>query len=108
MPSNLKDKMVVTLTWLGEERKLNLVADIFSKHSQEEDGEKRIDCKAGYFNPACVGLKHSRPRDEKVMGETIEILANAFSDSKSGKVLKDQTIFIYVSSSSFGNKDLQE
>jgi len=108
VPSDLKDKMVVTLTWLGEERKLNLVADIFSRDSPDENEEKRPSCKVGYFNPACVGLKHSRPKDEKVAGETIEILSNAFSDSATGKVISDQTVFVYVSTSSLVDKDSKE
>lgn len=65
VPLNIKDQMVVTLTWIGEEFKLNLVAQIFSSDRKIES------CKAGYFNPLCKGINHSRSHDSKIMGETM-------------------------------------
>ena len=55
-----------------------------------------------------MGLKHSRPHDDRVLGETIKILANALIDESTGNALKDQTIFIYVSTSSSDLKEPQE
>lgn len=65
VPLNIKDQMVITLTWIGEEFKLNLVAQIFSSDRKIES------CKAGYFNPLCKGINHSRSHDSKIMGETM-------------------------------------
>lgn len=66
---NIKEEMVVTLTWIGEDYKLNLVAQIFNQTSTTNTNT--YFCKAGYFNPMCKGLSHLRSKDVKVMGETL-------------------------------------
>lgn len=65
VPLDINDQMVVTLTWIGEEFKLSLAAQMFSSDPNTES------CKAGYFNPLCKGINHSRSHDSKVMGETM-------------------------------------
>ena len=70
--------MAITLTWIGEEIRLNLLAQIFAPM----DSDHPYRCKAGYFNPSCKGVISMTAKDPKVMGETLQILPNAFVDDQ--------------------------
>ena len=101
VPLNLRKQMAVTLSWIGEDLKLNLVAEIFSNTA----AKTQYHCKAGYFNPECKGLAVLTPKDPKIMGETLKILPNAFVDNESGDVLKGQKILVYAATTGNSGKD---
>ena len=53
------DALAVTLTWLGETSRLNLIAQIVSPSS---------NCKVGYFNPKCKGVESLILKETPVAG----------------------------------------
>ena len=81
--------MVLTLTWLGSNYELNMIAETFSKSSEESS------CLLGFFNPKCIGMIHRGSTSDTINGETITIHANMFLDSD-GKVIADKRILLYV------------
>lgn len=100
VPIDIGQKMAITLTWIGEEIRLNLLAQIFSP----PDTDHIYNCKAGYFNPSCKGILSLNAKDPKVMGETLQILSNAFMDDF-GSPIAGQKIFVYVASAEGASSD---
>ena len=89
VPREIENIMVLTLTWLGSDYKLRLIAETTRKSSEESS------CLLGFFNPKCKGMLHQGSTSETVNGETITIHPNVFLDSE-GKVIADKRILLYV------------
>lgn len=92
VPRDIKNTMVLTMTWIGKENELNLIAESNLKKTEE-------GCLLGYFNPKCYGMLHRGVTDEANKAETITIHPEAFFD-EDGKFIKNKKILIYVSNGS--------
>ena len=91
VPRDIENMLVLTLTWIGAEHNLRMIAETAMKSDS--------NCMLGFFNPKCIGMLHLGSTDDTVNGETITIHPEAFLDSK-GKFIADRRILIYVTNAS--------
>ena len=91
VPRDIKNILVLTMTWIGKENELNLIA--------ESNKKSKEGCLLGYFNPKCFGMLHRGVTDEVNKGETITIHPEAFFDDE-GKFINHKKILVYVSNGS--------
>ena len=93
VPRNLDKELMLTLTWVGKEYQLNLMAETFI------DSDKGIyegeNCVLSFGQPKCKGMEHLTSRERSVLGETIKVNSNLFYD-KDQNLVKDKRIMIYV------------
>ena len=76
VPLDLQNQLVITMTWLKETLRLDLIAQVFSSSS-----DNPYACKVGYFNPKCKGLVSLVPDDPKIMGQTLQLMPNALQSN---------------------------
>lgn len=78
VPRNLEKEVMFTLTWIGKEYQLNLMAETFI------DNDKGItageNCILSFGQPKCKGMEHLTSREKSVLGETITVNSNLFYD----------------------------
>ena len=91
VPRDINNVLVLTMTWLGKENELNLIA--------ESNQKTKEGCLLGYFNPKCYGMLHRGVTDELNKGETITIHPKAFFNDD-GKLIKNKKILVYVGNGS--------
>ena len=93
VPRNLEKEVMFTLTWIGKEYQLNLMAETFI------DNDKGVmageNCILSFGQPKCKGMEHLTSREKSVLGETIKVNSNLFYD-KDQFLVKDKRIMIYV------------
>lgn len=93
MPRNLKNEIILTMTWIGSEFQLNLVAETFIDSDKgKRDGES---CVLSFGQPKCNGMELLWSRDKKVLGDTIRMNSNIFYDGDK-KLIADKRMLLYV------------
>ena len=98
VPRELENTMAITLTWVGSDYKLSMIAETSNPH-------KTDNCITGFFNPKCPGIIHLGSNDQTINGETITIHPNAFLDSE-GNLIPDKKILIYVTNGANNDSDI--
>ena len=78
VPRNIDKEMFLTLTWIGKEFQLNMIAETFIDSS--EGVTKGEHCVLSFGQPKCKGMEHIAARERSVLGETIKINSNLFYD----------------------------
>ena len=93
VPRYLDKEMLLTLTWVGKEFQLNLMAETFI---DSPDGlTKGENCVLSFGQPKCLGMEHVSSREKTIFAETIKINSNLFYNAD--KVLiKDKKVLVYV------------
>ena len=95
VPRDIENTLVLTLTWLGADYKLSLIAETYSRPAGDS-------CMLGFFNPTCLGMRHLGATDETISGETVTIHPNAFLDSE-GNLLTGKRILLYVTNAALAS-----
>ena len=69
VPRTIDKEIILTLSWLGPEFQLNLIAETFIDTTEGiKAGE---NCVLSFGQPKCHGMQHLSSRDKSVLGETI-------------------------------------
>ena len=94
VPRNLQDEILLSLTWIGKEYQLNLMAETYI--DSVEANKQDEPCILSFAHTKCKGMEHLSSRDTKVLGETMKINANLFYDSDDKTLIKNKKVMIYV------------
>mmetsp|Transcript_34461 Transcript_34461/g.45333 ORF Transcript_34461/g.45333 Transcript_34461/m.45333 type:complete len:197 (-) Transcript_34461:357-947(-) len=93
VPRNLKDEVVFTMTWIGSEFQLNMIAETFIDSEKGKlNGE---NCVLSFAQPKCIGMEHLMSREKSVLADTIRVNPKLFYDTE-GKLIADKRVLIYV------------
>lgn len=101
MPRSIEKEIVFTLTWIGQEFGLNLLAQTYVLAPPVAEGEKAPEqavddaCTLSFANPYCKGMQHLFSRDPLVLGDSVKINSDFFYD-ESGALLESKGVLLYV------------
>ena len=101
VPRTIDKEMFLTLTWIGKEFQLNMIAETFIDSA--EGITKGEHCVLSFGQPKCKGMEHIAARERSVLGETIKINSNLFYDQDGG-IIKDKRMLVYVMESAQNRK----
>ena len=93
VPRTLKDDLVFTMTWVGSDFQLNLIAETFiDSEAGRRDGE---NCVLSFAQPQCIGMEHRMSRDVNVKSDTVRVNSRLFYDSDK-KLIAHKRVLLYV------------
>ena len=104
VPRKIKDQIIFTMSWIGEEYNLNLFAETFI--DTEEGRKEGNSCQLGFTNPKCMSMEHLDSRDHEALGETIRIESSLFFDSETNALIKDKKVLVYMVETSQNKRDI--
>ena len=93
VPRTIDKEIILTLSWLGPEFQLNLIAETFIDTTEGiKAGE---NCVLSFGQPKCHGMQHLSSRDKSVLGETIRLNSNLFYNPDN-TLIANKKVMIYV------------
>ena len=93
VPRTIDKEIILTLSWIGPEFQLNLIAETFIDTTEGvKSGE---NCVLSFGQPKCHGMQHLSSRDKSVLGETIRLNSNLFYNPDK-TLIANKKVMIYV------------